>query len=181
VEKSLRKYFGKRSEQVVQDNLLCVRRGFEEVLEIPRAVIEGADKVVATNGNGKVVRDVMQDQIFACRPTTSLAKVAQTMSDQNVGAVVVVDKDGHLQGVLSSTDLVRARNTNGHYANLPDLAPEQIMTRNVITVTANEPLSAAINKLIENRIDRLVVVQRENGHQTPVGMLSMADLARLAT
>ena len=180
VEKSLRKYFGKRSEQVVQDNLLCVRRGFEEVLEIPRAVIEGTDKMVATNGNGKVVRDVMQEQIFACRPTTSLAKVAQTMSEQNVGAVVVVDKDGHLQGVLSSTDLVRARNTNGHYDNLPNLAPEQIMTRNVITVTANEPLSAAINKLIENRIDRLVVVQRENGHQTPVGMLSMADLARLA-
>ena len=121
-----------------------------------------------------------EEQIFACRPTTSLAKVAQTMSEQNVGAVVVVDKDGHLQGVLSSTDLVRARNTNGHYDNLPNLAPEQIMTRNVITVTANEPLSAAINKLIENRIDRLVVVQRENGHQTPVGMLSMADLARLA-
>ena len=71
-------------------------------------------------------------------------------------------------------------NTNGHYDNLPDVAPEQIMTRNVITVTANEPLTAAINKLIENRVDQLVVVQRENGHQTPVGILSMADLARLS-
>jgi pyruvate-ferredoxin/flavodoxin oxidoreductase len=184
VEKSLRKYFGKRSEQVVQDNLLCVRRGFAEVNEIPREVIDAAEKVAVHangngNGNGKVVGDVMQDQIFACRPTTSLAKVAKTMTEQNVGAVVVVDKDGYLQGVVSSTDLVRARNTNGHYANLPDLAPEQIMSRNVITVTANEPLTAAIKKLMENHIDRLVVVQRENGHQTPVGMLSMADLAGL--
>ena len=31
IEKSLRKYFGKRGEQVVSDNLTCVRRGYEEV------------------------------------------------------------------------------------------------------------------------------------------------------
>tara|TARA_B100000959_G_scaffold70517_1_gene74669 strand:+ start:10618 stop:12543 length:1926 start_codon:yes stop_codon:yes gene_type:complete len=31
VEKSLRKYFGKRGERVVQENLACVRRGYEEV------------------------------------------------------------------------------------------------------------------------------------------------------
>ena len=29
VEKALRKYFGKRGEQVVQDNLNCVKRGYE--------------------------------------------------------------------------------------------------------------------------------------------------------
>lgn len=34
IEKSLRKYFGKRGEQVVQDNLTCVKRGFTEVREI---------------------------------------------------------------------------------------------------------------------------------------------------
>ena len=38
-EKSLRKYFGHRGEQVVQDNLICVRRGFDEVFEIPPDVI----------------------------------------------------------------------------------------------------------------------------------------------
>ncbi len=31
IEKSLRKYFGKRGEQVVADNLACVRRGYAEV------------------------------------------------------------------------------------------------------------------------------------------------------
>ncbi len=39
VEKSLRKYFGKRGEQVVQDNLKAVSRGFREVIEIPREVM----------------------------------------------------------------------------------------------------------------------------------------------
>ena len=39
VEKSLRKYFGKRGERVVQDNLEAVRRGFHEVIEVPREVM----------------------------------------------------------------------------------------------------------------------------------------------
>lgn len=45
VEKAIRKYFGKRGEQVVQDNLTCVRRGYSELQEIPREVMTGA-----TNG-----------------------------------------------------------------------------------------------------------------------------------
>jgi pyruvate-ferredoxin/flavodoxin oxidoreductase len=35
VEKALRKYFGKRGERVVQDNLTCVKRGYSEVRPIP--------------------------------------------------------------------------------------------------------------------------------------------------
>jgi pyruvate-ferredoxin/flavodoxin oxidoreductase len=44
VEKSLRKYFGKRGEQVVQDNLSAVKRGFTEVFEIKRSLIENKTK-----------------------------------------------------------------------------------------------------------------------------------------
>jgi pyruvate-ferredoxin/flavodoxin oxidoreductase len=39
VEKALRKYFGKRGDRVVQDNLNCVKRGYGEMKEIPAAVI----------------------------------------------------------------------------------------------------------------------------------------------
>src|SRR5262249_43453784 len=41
VEKALRKYFGKQGEQVVKDNLTCVRRGYGEMKEIPPALIGG--------------------------------------------------------------------------------------------------------------------------------------------
>ncbi len=42
IEKSLRKFFGKRGEQVVQENLEAVRRGRSEALEIPREVMIAA-------------------------------------------------------------------------------------------------------------------------------------------
>ncbi len=38
-EKALRKYFGKRGEAVVQANMRCVRRGYQEVFQIPPEVI----------------------------------------------------------------------------------------------------------------------------------------------
>ena len=42
VERALRKYFGKRSERVVQDNLTCVKRGYNEMKEIPQELIHAA-------------------------------------------------------------------------------------------------------------------------------------------
>jgi pyruvate-ferredoxin/flavodoxin oxidoreductase len=39
VEKALRKYFGKRGDRVVQDNLKAVERGYHELIEVPREVM----------------------------------------------------------------------------------------------------------------------------------------------
>ncbi|MEK7879750.1 MAG: 2-oxoacid:acceptor oxidoreductase family protein, partial [candidate division NC10 bacterium] len=39
VERSLRRFFGKRGEAVVRENLRAVRRGFQEVIEIPPEVM----------------------------------------------------------------------------------------------------------------------------------------------
>ncbi len=40
VEDALRKYFGKRGEQVVQDNLTCVKRGYSEMQQVPSEVMQ---------------------------------------------------------------------------------------------------------------------------------------------
>jgi pyruvate-ferredoxin/flavodoxin oxidoreductase len=40
VEKALRKYFGKRGDRVVQDNLKCVQRGYEELGEVSREIMQ---------------------------------------------------------------------------------------------------------------------------------------------
>jgi pyruvate-ferredoxin/flavodoxin oxidoreductase len=50
IEKSLYKYFGKRGDRVVKDNLNAVSRGYHEVIEVPREVMlatAAADKKLA--------------------------------------------------------------------------------------------------------------------------------------
>ena len=192
VEKSLRKYFGKRSEQVVQDNLTCVRRGFAEVLEIPQSIIDGIDAQVQSNG--KMVRDLMHNSVIACRPTTSLAKVAKAMGEKKISSIVVVDNDGNLQGTLTNTDLLLAQskngngtNGNGAYSNggtsngnghhWGELLSADFMHNDVVTVTPTESIHVAMQKLIDHRLDALIVVERENGHAKPVGTITAADLA----
>ena len=43
VEKYIRKYFGKRGEHVVQENLRCVREGLKSVMEVPWDIILNGD------------------------------------------------------------------------------------------------------------------------------------------
>jgi len=52
VEKALRKYFGKRGERVVQDNLKAVARGYHESIEVPREVMLAVgDRELNTKAN----------------------------------------------------------------------------------------------------------------------------------
>ena len=44
VEKYIRKYFGKRGEHVVQENLKCVREGLKSVMEVPWNIISAPAK-----------------------------------------------------------------------------------------------------------------------------------------
>jgi pyruvate-ferredoxin/flavodoxin oxidoreductase len=47
VERSLRKYFSKRGEGVIQDNLTAVRRGFDDLLEIPADMVQNTSQTPA--------------------------------------------------------------------------------------------------------------------------------------
>jgi pyruvate-ferredoxin/flavodoxin oxidoreductase len=60
VEKSLRKYFGKRGDRVVQDNLLAVRRGYQEVIELPREVMASTAAADKANAALRVMQGGVQ-------------------------------------------------------------------------------------------------------------------------
>jgi len=51
VEKSLRKFFGKRGEKVVQENLTAVRRGRNEAFEIPPEMMTAAGEMISVQGS----------------------------------------------------------------------------------------------------------------------------------
>lgn len=50
VEKSIRKAWGRKGEPVVQANLNCVLRGYKEVIEVPRSILDDAE--IADDGLG---------------------------------------------------------------------------------------------------------------------------------
>ncbi|MEW8987716.1 MAG: CBS domain-containing protein, partial [Bacillus sp. (in: firmicutes)] len=76
----------------------------------------------------------------------------------DVGTLYAVNQNGHLAGVISRKDLLRASIGN---RNLQELPVNVIMTRmpNVITIKPEATLLEAARKMIDYHIDSLPVVQ----------------------
>ncbi|MFF2450399.1 helix-turn-helix transcriptional regulator [Neobacillus sp. NPDC058068] len=77
---------------------------------------------------------------------------------EDVGTLYAVDSRGHLAGVVSRKDLLRATLGN---KNLHELPVSVIMTRmpNIFTIHPDATLLEAAKKMIDNHIDSLPVVK----------------------
>lgn len=77
---------------------------------------------------------------------------------KDVGAIFVVNEEGHLTGVISRKDLLRASMGNHDLREIP---VSVIMTRmpKIITIRPEDTLLLAAKKMIEHHIDSLPVVQ----------------------
>ena len=125
--------------------------------------------------HGHLVADHMAREPILVRAEASLSEAVALMDAHHVHGLPVVDETGVLVGVLSQTDLNRARSTEYLWANWPGLAVRHLMTSPAVTVHRSTPLLVAARKMEELGIHRLVVV--EDGDETnPVGVLSMTDL-----
>lgn len=111
--------------------------------------------------------------VLTCTPDTLLVDAAQRMTGEDVSALVVVDEEGYLAGLLSRTDLLRAWDKGGPWANRQVGA---YMSTQVVTVGLNTTLAEVTDLLLNERIHRVVVVRHEGEKLRPVGVVSAADL-----
>ena len=122
-----------------------------------------------------IVADHMADRPILIRADASLTEATEVMDRHHVHGLPVVDAAGALVGVLSQTDLNRARSTEYLWVNWPGLAVRHLMTSPAITIHRSTPLIVAARKMEQHQIHRLVVVE-DGDETTPVGVLSMTDL-----
>jgi len=59
------------------------------------------------------VQDIMSKPVFSCFPDENLKAVLATMARHHVRRLPVLDKHGHLQGVLSIDDIVQVPHRRG--------------------------------------------------------------------
>ena len=87
-----------------------------------------------------VVADHMAKEPIVIRADASLTDAAALMDRQHIHGLPVVDHNGTLVGVLSQTDLNRARSTEYLWVNWPGLAVRHLMTSPAITIHRSTPL-----------------------------------------
>jgi CBS domain-containing protein len=123
---------------------------------------------------GPCVGDLMTPDPVVVSDRMLLVEAARLMDLQGVSGLPVVDAAGALVGVVSQTDLLHARTTEGLWHAWPGLAVRHLMTRPAVSVDADTGLDEAADLMERLRIHRLVVVADDG--RTPVGVLSVSDL-----
>jgi arabinose-5-phosphate isomerase len=125
---------------------------------------------------------VEQSMMFKAGEKLPLAKTTDTVRqvlDKNSdvkrhGAVMIVDDDGKLTGIVTDADLRRLLAQNG--AKAFDLKAKDIMTANCKKIRADALASEAMAIFHKHRIDDLPVVDEQN---RPVGLIDVQDIVAI--
>lgn len=111
--------------------------------------------------------------VLASECCITLAEATQHMVAEDVSALVVTDKEGHLSGILSRMDVIRAAIQRPDWASQP---VEAFMNAHVVTVPAQATLRDVAEILLNRHIHRVVVVQEDQGKIQPLSVISAADI-----
>jgi CBS domain-containing protein len=117
-----------------------------------------------------LVKDVMSSPVVTIDGNAPANKVAELMEKNDLGCIIVTDKKGKPQGILTERDLVvRVLRKNVK----PDLVKaEEVMTQPLISIEPDETISEAARKMSRLNIRRLGVVYKGN----MIGLVSSKDI-----
>lgn len=117
------------------------------------------------------VARLMTTDVHTVTPETLVEDAASDLIDNEIGSLVVIDEEGHVEGILTSTDFVHIVAESHPKA---ETTVERYMTTTVITGDAQDAIADAAETMITYGIHHLPIVD-DDGHL--IGMLSTADLA----
>lgn len=144
------------------------------------------------------VADIMERDVVTIGPDATVHDLVLLLQAKDLGGVPVVEGDGRLVGIVTEGDLViedadvRLPHYFGLFGNLVYLggqkkfeerlnkmvgnAVRDVMTTEVVTVTADEPVRAAANIMVDKKVNRVPVVDDE-GHL--IGIVARHDIIRM--
>ena len=121
---------------------------------------------------GTSIKEVMTRDVRACEPNATVAEAAKVMAREDVGPVPIVE-DGRLVGIVTDRDIVVRVVAEGRDPNATTV--REIASTELVTVSPDDALDDALNRLAERQVRRLPVVEGER----LVGIVAQADIARL--
>jgi CBS domain-containing protein len=112
------------------------------------------------------------EKVYSLSGEATLEEAARELNARRVGAIVVLDAEGALSGVLSERDIVREIAKSGPKALSQRVS--DAMTKAVITATPEETVDAGMARMTDRRVRHLPVIA---GGKL-VGIISIGDLVK---
>ena len=116
-------------------------------------------------------RDIMSKKLVTLDSTVSASEVAKIMDKNNVSCIVLTNNDKP-QGIVTEKDLLSKIIVSNKKSS--ELMARQIMTSPVIAVLPRTPVDEIAQKMINNKIRRVVVI--DDG--LPIGIITVTDFVK---
>jgi CBS domain-containing protein len=123
---------------------------------------------------GTSIKEVMTSQVKTCEPDTTVIEAAKVMAKEDVGPVPIVEQ-GRLTGIVTDRDIVVRVVAEGRDPSSTTVG--EIASRDLVTVSPDDDLDAALKQLAQNQVRRIPVVEGDR----LVGIVAQADIARLGS
>ena len=120
------------------------------------------------------VRDMIRKkgyEVFTIAPEATVFEALKLMAEHNIGALLVMNGE-EINGIVSERDCIRKVDVTGK--NARDTRISEIMTSDVITVDASQPLEECMSLMIEKNIRHLPVCEDKK----LLGLVSVRDVLR---
>ena len=117
------------------------------------------------------VADIMTGNIAMVRADDTLESAAQRMAGENVGSLPVCDQEKHVRGMITDRDIVVGALARGKDPKKTTVG--EIATKQLVSVTSNDPINRAAELMAEHRVRRLPVIDNDR----IVGIVSQSDIA----
>ena len=105
-------------------------------------------------------------------PDETIGATARLMNGRRIGAVVVVDGDDAVVGIISERDVIRGIATKGDA--VLDTPVHKLMTADVVACTAGETIAGIMQTMTAHRFRHMPVI--EDGVLR--GMISIGDVVK---
>lgn len=115
------------------------------------------------------VRDIMQKNVITIESVKKAHDAAIILKEREISFLVVVKEEKPI-GIVSERDIVRKIVADNNDAQTTQL--EIIMSKNFKWVEPNASIESAVQKMLNNNIRRLVVLENEN----LAGVITQTDL-----
>ena len=116
-------------------------------------------------------RDIMSKKVVSIEPSVSATEVAKLMDRNNVGCVVLMLNE-EPYGIITERDLLSKITALNKRSS--EIKAEEIMSSPVTLVSSGTPTDDVAQRMIENKIRRVVVVDG----QQPIGIITVTDFVK---
>ena len=110
-------------------------------------------------------------EVITIHPQQTIRAAVELLSRHKIGALVVVEAEDRLVGIISERDVIRRAAVDENVFSLP---VAEVMTRKVITGVPQDDLFSVAHTMTERRFRHLPIIDNDR----LVGIISIGDVLK---